>query len=181
MTVEADTPDLEEEVEVQESKKRKSRLLIILIVLVVLVSVGAGTYVIIGQPDEEQVIAEETESDDKDISEDEEVVKKEAIYFSLDPAFVVNFSGKSRARFLQVNIEGMTRDAKVKEDVTKHLPQIRNNLLLLLSSKTYTDLMKKEGKEQLRKEVRKEIQKILEAETGDEGIENVYFTSFVMH
>lgn len=181
MAVEADTLDPEEEAEAQESKKGKSRLLIILIVLVVLVSAGAGAYMTIGQPDAEQVIAEEMESDDKDVSEDREEEKEEAIYFSLDPAFVANISGKNRTRLLQVKIEAMTRNAKVKEDVTKHLPQIRNNVLLLLSSKTYTDLTDKAGKQQLRKEVRKEIQKILEAETGEEGIENVYFTSFVMH
>ena len=107
-------------------------------------------------------------------------VASEAYYFSLDPPFIVNFTGKSRARFLQVSIEGLTRDATVKEDITKHLPQVRNNLVLLLSSKTYEELNTMEGKASLRKQVLKEITKILEAETGKEGVEDVFFTSFVM-
>jgi flagellar FliL protein len=74
----------------------------------------------------------------------------------------------------------MTRDAKVKEDITKHFPQVRNNLVLLLSAKTYEELNTVEGKAALRKQVLKEVQKVLEAETGKEGIEDVYFTSFVM-
>ena len=82
--------------------------------------------------------------------------------------------------FLQVSIEGLTRDAQVKENITKHFPQVRNNLVLLLSSKTYDELSTAEGKTTLRKQVLKEIQKVLEAETGKEGVEDVYFTSFVM-
>ncbi|MDX1519669.1 MAG: flagellar basal body-associated FliL family protein, partial [Gammaproteobacteria bacterium] len=102
-------------------------------------------------------------------------------YFSLDPAFVVNFQGKSRARYLQVNIDGMTRNEEVKLDVTKHLPQIRNNVVLLLSSQEYEFLMKPEGKDTLRKSLLKEINNILENETGaEDAVEDIYFTSFVM-
>lgn len=79
-----------------------------------------------------------------------------------------------------MSIEGLTRDATVKEDITKHFPQVRNNLVLLLSSKTYDELSNQEGKAALRKQVLKEIQKVLEAETGKEGVEDVFFTSFVM-
>ena len=131
-----------------------------------------------GSAESAKEVAEEGGAeDDEAVSETEE---KEAHYFSLDPAFVVNFAGESRAKFLQVNIDGLTRDAPVKEAVTKHLPQIRNKVVLLLSSKNHEDLLMPEGKEALRKEVLKEIQKILEAETGSEGIEDVYFTNFVM-
>ena len=52
--------------------------------------------------------------------------------------------------------------------------------MLLLSSKTYEELNTMEGKASLRKQVLKEITKILEAETGKEGVEDVFFTSFVM-
>ena len=41
-------------------------------------------------------------------------------------------------------------------------------------------LSTQEGKAKLRKEVLKEIHKVLEAETGKEGVEEVFFTSFVM-
>ncbi|VAX05680.1 hypothetical protein MNBD_GAMMA19-792, partial [hydrothermal vent metagenome] len=37
-----------------------------------------------------------------------------------------------------------------------------------------------EGKETLREEALEVVQQILEEETGDPGIEAVYFTSFVM-
>ena len=160
----------------QEKKKSPLKLIIIATVLLI-VAGGGGAYFMMGNNNAEAAV----ESADVTAEEGDAVeVASEAYYFSLDPPFIVNFTGKSRARFLQVSIEGLTRDATVKEDITKHLPQVRNNLVLLLSSKTYEELNTMEGKASLRKQVLKEITKILEAETGKEGVEDVFFTSFVM-
>lgn len=103
-----------------------------------------------------------------------------AIYIPIDPAFVVNFASEGRARFLQITVEVMTRDHKVVEHVEQHLPVIRNNLMLLFSSQTYDGVSTLDGKETLREEALAVIQQILEEETGDPGVEAVYFTSFVM-
>jgi flagellar FliL protein len=162
-----------------EVEKKKSPLMLIIIIVVVLsVGGGAGAFFMMG--DKEEAVAENENGEAADSETGEEVVAKSAHYFSLDPAFIVNFTGKSRARFLQVSIEGMTRDEKVKEEITKHFPQVRNNIVLLLSGKTSEQLSTPQGKDKLRKEVLKEIQDILVAETGKEGVEDVYFTSFVM-
>lgn len=166
------------EEDTEEGGKKKSPLLLIIIVVVVLLGGGGGAYFMMGSKGDEKAVAESGDAATGD--EGAESATKSAYYFSLDPAFIVNFTGKSRARFLQVNIEGMTRDAKVKEDITTHIPRIRNNIILLLSSKTHDELNTPEGKDTLRKEVLKEIQDILVAETGKEGVEDVYFTSFVM-
>ena len=176
----------EDEVEVEEGEegtKKKSPLMLIIIVAVVLLAGGGGAFFMMGDKNgEDASVSENSEkAEGAENSEGKEgTTVAEAHYFSLDPPFIVNFTGKSRARFLQVSIEGMTREATVKEDITKHLPQVRNNLVLLLSGKTHDELNTPEGKTALRKQVLKEIQKILESETGKEGIEDVYFTSFVM-
>ncbi len=161
--------------DVTQEKKKKPILLIAIAALVLLGGGGGAAFFLMGNEDANAAVEEESVAD----AEGEETLT-EAYYFSLDPPFVVNFSGTSRARFLQVSIEGLTRDSKVKEDITKHIPQVRNNIVLLLSSKTYDELSTQDGKKGLRKEVLKEIQKILEAETGKEGVEDVFFTSFVM-
>ena len=175
--VTADGEDLEE-----GTKKKSPLKLIIIAVVVLLIGGGAGAYFMLGAKGGDDAATETAATDEQaEATEDDETeALGEAYYFSLDPPFIVNFSGKSRARFLQVSIEGLTRDARVKEDITKHIPQVRNNLVLLLSSKTFEELNSQEGKKALRKQVLKEIQKILEAETGKEGVEDVYFTSFVM-
>ncbi|KPJ89729.1 MAG: hypothetical protein AMJ53_15530 [Gammaproteobacteria bacterium SG8_11] len=112
--------------------------------------------------------------------EEEKEIIAPAVYISLDPAFVVNFAEGSRARFLQVTVEVMTRNNQVEQHISTHMPVIRNNLVLLFSSQTYESVSTLEGKESLREEALNVIQRILEEETGDPGIEAVYFTSFVM-
>ena len=167
--------------ETQEEGKKKRPMLLIIIVAVVCigVSIGAAIFLMGGSEGEatEEVVESEQGAEE---TQEGAVASKEAFYFSLDPAFVVNFQGKSRARFLQVTIDGVTREEIIKQEVTKHLPQIRNNIVLLLSSKTYDDLITPAGKEKAREEVLSEIQKIMEAETGNPGVENIFFTSFVM-
>ncbi len=160
------------------SVKKKLPLKLIIIALVVLAAGGGGAFFMMGDKGEEAVVESEG---GEGVEGEESTTIAEAHYFSLDPPFIVNFTGKSRARFLQVSIEGLTRDIKVKEELTKHFPQVRNNLILLMSSKTHDELNTPEGKATLRKQVLKEIQKVLEAETGrEEGVEDVYFTSFII-
>ena len=60
------------------------------------------------------------------------------------------------------------------------MPVIRNNLVMLFSSQTYKALMTVQGKEKLREQALREIQKVMEKETGEKVVDNVYFTSFVM-
>ena len=103
-----------------------------------------------------------------------------AIYHALEPAFVVNFKERGRSRFLQVEVQVMSRDKQMIDELDKHTPVIRNNLLLLFSGQTAETLHSSEGKEQLRQNALAELNKILEAETGQvEAIEALYFTSFV--
>ena len=103
-----------------------------------------------------------------------------ANYVSLEPPFVVNFEGNSSARFLQISVEVMSRKAEYTEHIKKHMPVIRNNLVLLFGSQTYDKVNTLKGKEELRQKALTEVQKILEEETGDPGVEALYFTSFVM-
>lgn len=115
-----------------------------------------------------------------DQGDGEEDAPGPAIYVSLDPPFVVNLTGGGAARFLQITVDVMTRQPEVEEHVKNHMPAIRNNLVMLFSSQTAETVSTLEGKEHLRDEALKVIQEILETETGDPGIEAVYFTSFVM-
>jgi flagellar FliL protein len=158
------------------SKKGGSKKTLIMAVVGLLAIGGGGAYFFMGSGDNNATVADGEELEE----EAEEEAKSTPYYFSLDPAFVVNFVGKGQARFLQVNIDGITRDSLLKEDITTHLPHIRNNILMLLSNKTYDELMTGEGKEKLRKDVLKEVNNILSDETGNEGIEDIFFTSFVM-
>jgi flagellar FliL protein len=111
---------------------------------------------------------------------DAEHEQKPAVYFAFDPPLIVNFDDSQAVRFLQLQIEVLARDPKVVEAVKLHSPAIRNNLLMLMNGRDYKSLMNREGKEALRQECLKEVQRILAKETGKPGIEDLYFTSFVV-
>ena len=157
----------------KQSSAQGSTMKILVIVLISLLLVGGtvgGLYV--------AGVFGGHESDGEEEAASEEV--GEAIYIPVDPAFVVNFAQGEKARFLQVTLELMTRSVEVEVQVQKHMPVIRNNLLLLFSGQTYDSVNTIEGKEALRQQALQSVQKILEEETGDPGVEAVYFTSFVM-
>lgn len=101
-------------------------------------------------------------------------------YFTLDPNLIVNFEGGGRVRYLQLGIELMTRDEQALEALERHAPVIRNDLILLLSDKTYDELMTRNGKEALREAALEQVQAVLSERYGGPGVEKLYFTNFVM-
>lgn len=103
-----------------------------------------------------------------------------AIYVSLDPPFTVNLKGESRAKYLQIAMQVLTRDPAVEQAIKTHGPVIRNNLVLLLGDKTSQDLEDRKGKERLQREIVTTIRGVIEEATGKTGVEDVLFTTFVM-
>ena len=115
-------------------------------------------------------------------AEAEPEVQVESTYIEITPEFVINFQDRNgRAKFMKVEMSVSTRDEAVPDAVARHLPAIRNNLVLLLSRQVYDDLLTNEGKEALRQQALAEVQKVLEGQIGKTGVEELYFSSFVMH
>ena len=102
------------------------------------------------------------------------------IYVPLHPAFVVNFSGDSDVRFLQIELQIATRDPNVPPKMIEHDPAVRNSLVMLFASQSPRELETREGKEQLRQQVLEELRKVMRQVGASDKIENVYFTNFVM-
>lgn len=182
--------DLELDTESSKGKSGLVKIIIIVVVALVLLggTIGATLYFagVFDSGDEEQMSEEMDDADGK--SGDKKAASKDkkakdtsiVIYHQFEPAFVVNFEDNNVVRFLQVGMSAMTHDQSVIDELNKHDPAIRNNLVLLFSSQTYQDLSTREGKEGLRKKALKEIQDILKENTGDPGVEQIYFTSFVI-
>jgi len=124
---------------------------------------------------------EKSDGDSEDSDEPEEEEENlQVLYWPLEPAFVLNFEGKSKARFMQIGLEAAMTNEKTYAAVKKHLPVIRNEIVLLLSGQKYEEMVTPEGKEQLRSEIIEVINTILKQRKSKKGIKNVYFTSFVM-
>ena len=103
-----------------------------------------------------------------------------AVYMDIEQPFVVNFQDEGQLRYLQITISVMTKNPKVVEEMKRHMPLIRNNLVMLFSGQTREGIISREGKEKIRKEAEVEVQKILKEQTGNPGVKALYFTSFVM-
>lgn len=111
---------------------------------------------------------------------DTQEVKKSTVYIPLDPPFVVNFGPDSQARFLQISVELGTRDPDAIELIKNNRPAIRNNLVFLFSDQDAASLETREGKNKLREDALNEAQRVIQEEGGKDGIDTIYFTSFVM-
>lgn len=176
--VDKDEDAAAEEKVAAKTKRKKILLLAALAVVLIGVSVG-GTLLIVklfADPDAEAAEAEAVSSE----SATQEPPKKPAIYYPMQPVFVVNFMTGGRQRFMQLELNLMLRDQSIIPALELHMPAIRNNLVMLFSGQIYEDMQTAEGKELLRLEATLNVQQTLEREIGQPGIEQVLFTNFVM-
>jgi len=106
---------------------------------------------------------------------------KPPVFITLE-TFTVNLQGDggsgSGERYLQVGIDLKVADQAVVESVKLHMPEIRNGILLLLSSKSAEQISGLEGKQKLSMEIQGQVAKPLAA--MGKGVIGVYFTSFVI-
>ena len=129
---------------------------------------------------EEQLALADEPADDPAAAESDKPLAP-AIYVPLDPPFVVSFSdGAGDARFLQLTLQAMARDEHTIEAVKTHAPAIRNAFLFLISGYKVEDLATLQGKEKLRAAMLSAANAIMEKNTGEAGIEELYFTSLVI-
>ncbi|WP_019397608.1 flagellar basal body-associated protein FliL [Pseudoxanthomonas sp. GW2] len=103
-----------------------------------------------------------------------------AQYLALEPPFVVNLNGGIEGpKYLQVEIQLMTRDNNELAELERHAPAIRARLLMLLAQQTAEGIADRAGKEALQAEALAEVRKLMRAETGKPCAEALLFTSFV--
>lgn len=95
--------------------------------------------------------------------------------YSLD-AFLVNLMEPMGKRYLKAKIELELDSEKLKPEMDMRLPQVRDAILTMLSSKSYEDINDLSGKFQLRAD----IISILNGYLKTGKIENVYFTEFIV-
>lgn len=106
---------------------------------------------------------------------------KDAIYQGIHPPLLINFiDERGKGRFLQISLELLTREQSVVEAIKTHTPVIRNNLILLYGDIQYADVSTRDGKAKMLEMALEEINKILEEQTGEGGVEAVYFTNLVV-
>lgn len=107
------------------------------------------------------------------------VEREPAIYFALEPSFVVNLIDTDSVRYLQSDVQLMTRDDATAKALQLHAPAVRNRLLLLFGQHSADQLALRSAKERLQEKSRDEVRALLESEGAPSKVDAVYFTSFV--
>lgn len=102
------------------------------------------------------------------------------IYIPLKPAFVVNYGGVGRLKYLKTELSVRVQDGDAASAIRHHMPYIRNNLVLLFSRQTDETLDTQAGKEALRQAALEEVRAILLAESGNDGVVDLYFENFIV-
>ncbi len=103
-----------------------------------------------------------------------------AQYVAIDPPFVVNITDGQSLRFMQVTAQFKVANADSANAINTHISAIRHSILMLLGDQTVRDVYTTRGKEKLRQQCLAEAKKVLSAYTDTNGIENIYFTSFII-
>ena len=149
----------------------KNKFVLIGLVVVLLAATAGGTWFVMRGSNEPAAEAE---------AEAAAPAVKAPIIHSLSPSFVVNLFNERSTRFLQVDVEVMSRDEEVISKLEDYEVRIRHELIMMFSSLTKEMINSLEGRKEIQAKTVATINSVLEAETGKGGIEDVYFTKFVM-
>lgn len=84
-------------------------------------------------------------------------------YLPIKPALVVNYGGPGKVKYIKAEISMRVEDAKAAEEVTHHMPLVRDTLIMLLSSMTDEQVSSGEGKELMRQQALAKVNAALEA------------------
>ncbi len=154
----------EQPVEKTSEKGKKSLKLIIIIAVAVVIAVG-GTVAFFmlsggGHKKESEVKTEN---------------KAVPVIFPLEP-FIVNIYDGQELRYLRVKVEMEVVNEEAKSELTAKQAQMRDTILVLLTTKTMLDIRDQQGKNQLRQEIFNAVSRIV----SPGKVQKIYFTDFVV-
>ena len=188
----------EEEKEEEPKKGSLMKILMMSLGAIALIGVGVGTgyFLFGGKPAdpsaeieeiierkmkeaEEAKAAEEAENLGPQKKEAPEVEKFITTYYEFPGSFTTNLRGSRK--FLQAGIGVSTQyDDGVITNVEDHQLSLRSSILAVMSEFSEQDIEGKSGRDALAKAIAAELNTNLEELEGFGGIENVYFTSFML-
>lgn len=160
------------------AKKSRSLVKIALLLTLLLGSAGGGAWYFLRdqQPAAAKPGATRTAKSAKAKSDP----AKPPLFVTLEP-FTVNLQREDASpQYLQVGLALKVTDADFVEAIKLHMPEVRNRILLLLSSKKASELATAEGKKTLSTELSREVLQPLAGSVPARDLDSVLFTSFVI-
>lgn len=163
------------EAKIEQKKGSSLKWIIVSIIGVVLVGGGGffGWTIFFSHQQETSKVQASIPAAPKGKVETEEV--SSGFIYALDP-FIVNLSDTPEIRYLKITIKLELENEEQSKEIDSRLAQIRDALLILLSSKEYEGIRNIEGKFKLREEIVERANNIMKKGK----VKTAYFTEFVV-
>lgn len=131
-----------------EAPRKKGKLLLMVSLVLVLLAAGAGgAWWFLGQSESEDDEAQQVEA-------------RPSIFLPLEQ-FTVNLQPEEGQQFLQTSVTLKVTEQDVVDALKGQMPEVRNRLLFLLSSKKPSEIATIEGKNKLVGEIADEVEAVL--------------------
>ncbi len=168
-----DDQDLEIDVGDGDSAGGGSKKLIIIgVAAVLLIGGGVAGFLMMGGDD-----VKKTAENEEAVVEEE---KGPAQYVGVPEAITANIPGKRKNRTVQIKMSFLVRSDEAREAIRSHMPQLKNDVLMLVSQQSADEIKTPEGRLKLQTQSLETVQKSLTELVGKPTVEKVLFTSFVM-
>jgi len=146
----------------------KKKLIIIIAAVVLLAGGGGGAWFMMNK-----------KADHKKEEVKHEEPAKAPVFLTLE-TFTVNLQADPDERFLQLDISLQMATPEAAEALKVQMPAVRSRLLMLLTSKSASEISTVEGKQQLTDEIIAEVKKPFTPDGKPQEVLGVFFTSFVI-
>ena len=172
----------EEELKIEEGGKKGKMMIIIIVAVVVLIAGGGAAYFFLMGADESATAVEGNMTGAEGDAVDPTALVKTgtALYVAMPRPFLFNVPGATRDRIVEIKVQLMMRGSDNEEQVKMHIPLIEGTLTKTFATANADDLVTEAGKTAIRASALKEVQKIMSEVSGNQIVEEVLFTGFVM-
>lgn len=158
-----------------ENSGGKKKLIIIIALVVLLLGGGAGAWFFF-MGDDAAPEAEVAEA-----APLAQPAKLEPAYYVILPQpFIFNVTGDKRDRLVQVKVQLMVRGDSNESTANQHIPLIESTLLQTFGAATVEQLRTPNGRADLRQQALSSVQNAMVKVSGNQVVERVLFTGFVM-
>lgn len=159
----------------KSKKSKNSPLLLGLIFLNTLVIIGVGYFLYVEKKRSLETPSIEPIEQGAAMDQAEGTLEATSGYSVPLDYFLVNLAEDQGQKLFKVQMEFDVDSVEVQEEINKRMPQVRDIIIILLSSKTYSQISTPKGKENLKEEIRDTVNSFL----TKGKINKVLFTQFI--
>lgn len=158
---------------VENTGSKKKLFILIALAVTLLIGVGVAAWLFMGDDTPEPEMAASA-------NQPASAVDEPAYYVIMPQPFIFNVMGNKRDRVVQVKVQIMVRGNNNEALAQQHIPLIESTLLQSFGAATVEQLRTPNGRIDLRKQALFAIQSTMEKISGQQVVDRVLFTGFVM-